>query len=135
MQTSGVFLAAMAVAAALNGVLAQIVMASRVLFGLGRRSPTLEIFYHAHPRFGTPVLGTVLIGAVVIGAALTLPVATLAEVTTMALLIVFAIVNAALIGVKRKLPDSEFSVSVFWPWLGILLSLGVFVASILGDLL
>ena len=51
---SVVFLSAIAVAAALNGVLAQIVMASRVLFGLGRRTPLLAVFHHAGSRFGTP---------------------------------------------------------------------------------
>ncbi|WP_137699801.1 APC family permease [Marimonas lutisalis] len=135
MHSNPAFLAAIAVAAALNGVLAQIVMASRVLFGLGRRTPWLEMFYHAHPRFGTPVLGSAMIGGVVIVAALALPVATLAEVTTLALLIVFSIVNAALIGVKRTQPEAEFSVSVIWPWLGILLCLGVFVASIARNLI
>lgn len=127
---SGLFLSAIAVAAALNGVLAQIVMAARVLFGLGKRSGWLRIFRHAHPRFGTPVLGTLVIGAVTVGAAMTLPVATLAEVTTLALLIVFAIVNAALIGVKRKAPESPFSVPVWVPWLGVVVSLGTFAASI-----
>jgi amino acid transporter len=135
MQSSAVFLSAIAVAAALNGVLAQIVMASRVLFGLGRRAPEFRVFYSSHARFGTPVLASVLVGAFVIGSALTLPVATLAEVTTLALLIVFAIVNAALIGVKRRSPDGPFSVSPVWPWLGIVLSLGCFAASIAGDLL
>ena len=135
MGTSAIFLSAIAVAAALNGVLAQIVMASRVLFGLGRRAPEFRVFYAAHARFGTPVLASVLVGAFVIGSALTLPVATLAEVTTLALLIVFAIVNAALIGVKRRQPEAAFSVSIFWPWLGIVLSLGCFAASIAGDLM
>ncbi|MDQ2091575.1 APC family permease [Marimonas arenosa] len=133
--SSAVFLSAIAVAAALNGVLAQIVMASRVLFGLGRRAPEFRVFYAAHARFGTPVLASVLVGAFVIGSALTLPVATLAEVTTLALLIVFAIVNAALIGVKRKMGPAEFSVSPLWPWLGVVLSLGCFTAAIAGDLL
>ena len=135
MGTSAIFLSAIAVAAALNGVLAQIVMASRVLFGLGRRAPEFRVFYAAHARFGTPVLASVLVGAFVIGSALTLPVATLAELTTLALLIVFAIVNAALIGVKRRQPEAAFSVSIFWPWLGIVLSLGCFAASIAGDLM
>jgi amino acid transporter len=135
MGSSAVFLSAIAVAAALNGVLAQIVMASRVLFGLGRRAPEFRVFYSAHARFGTPVLASVVVGAFVIGSAMTLPVATLAEVTTLALLIVFAIVNAALIGVKRKQPEAEFSVSIFWPWAGIILSLGCFAASIAGDML
>ena len=132
--TSPVFLSAIAVAAALNGVLAQIVMASRVLFGLGRRSPAFALFYRAHPRFGTPVLASALIGVVVIASALTLPVAVLAEVTTLALLIVFAIVNAALIGLKRRQPDVGFSVGAWVPWAGVILSLGCFAAAIAGRL-
>lgn len=123
------FLAAIAVAAALNGVLAQIVMASRVLYGLGKRSPMLAIFHHTHPRFGTPVLGTVLIGIAVVVAALTLPVAALAEITTMALLVVFAIVNAALIGLKRRAAASPFNVPVIVPWFGLFASLAAFVAA------
>ncbi|MEZ5716678.1 MAG: APC family permease [Paracoccaceae bacterium] len=132
--SSGAFLSAIAVAAALNGVLAQIVMAARVLFGLGRRSPWLAVFHHAHGRFGTPVLASVLVGGCVIASAMTLPVAVLAEVTTLALLIVFAIVNAALIGVKRVRPEAEFTVSPVWPWLGIALSLAVFAAAIAGKM-
>ncbi len=130
--TGAVFLSAIAVAAALNGVLAQIVMASRVLFGLGRRSPAMAIFHKTHPRFGTPVLGTLAVGAAVIFSAFSLPVAALAEITSQALLIVFAIVNAALIGVKRKQPASPFAVPVWMPWLGIIACLAGFAASFLG---
>ncbi len=133
--TAATFLSAIAVAAALNGVLAQIVMASRVLFGLGRRSPSLAMFHHAHPRFGTPVLATLLVGAVVIASAMTLPVARLAELTTLALLVVFVIVNAALIGVKRKQGASPFDVPGFVPWLGILGCIAMFTANFAGDLL
>ncbi|HRC56672.1 MAG TPA: APC family permease, partial [Kofleriaceae bacterium] len=61
--SSAGFLSAIAVAAALNGVLAQIVMAARVLFGLGRRSQVLAPFTQAHPRFGTPVRATLLFRA------------------------------------------------------------------------
>ncbi len=131
---SAAFLSLIAVAAALNGVLAQIVMAARVLFGLGKRSPSLRAFRHAHPRFGTPVLGTVLIGAVTSAAALTLPVATLAEITSLALLIVFAIVNAALIGAKRKQAEAPFRVPVWVPWLGATLCLAAFAAAVGGML-
>lgn len=130
--TSAVFLSAIAVAAALNGVLAQIVMASRVFFGLGRRSPPLAIFYRAHPRFGTPVLASLLVGAVVIAAALTLPVALLAEYTTLALLIVFAIVNAALIGLKRQGGATPFDVPLWVPWAGIIGCVAMFAANFAG---
>jgi len=132
---SAVFLSAIAVAAALNGVLAQIVMASRVLYGLAKRSPSLLAFRRTSKRFGTPVLGTVVVAVVVIGSALTLPVATLAEVTTLALLIVFAIVNSALIGLKRKQPEAPFRVPDFVPWFGLAACLVTFVASIVGGVL
>ena len=132
MGTSAAFLAAIAVAAALNGVLAQIVMAARVLFGLGKRSPGFAVFRKTHARFGTPVLGTVVIGAAVTASALTLPVAVLAEITTQALLIVFAIVNAALIGLKRRVPDGPFVVPMAVPLLGIITCVLTFMASFLG---
>ena len=130
---SGAFLSAIAVFAALNGVLAQIVMASRVLFGLGRRSPALAVFRQAHPRFGTPVLATVLIGAAVILCALFVPVAQLAEVTSTILLTVFVLVNLALIFEKRRAPAAPFRVPMAVPVLGLVLA-GAALAAALGGL-
>ena len=118
------FLSLIAVVAALNGVLAQIVMASRVLFGLGKRTASLSVFHHAHPRFGTPVLATVLVGALVIPGALLLPVADLAEVTSAILLGVFVLVNAALIAMKRGSPEAPFRVPAAVPAFGLAASVG-----------
>ena len=129
---SAAFLSMIAVAAALNGVLAQIVMAARGLFGLGKRSPGFRLFRHAHPRFGTPVLATVIIGVVVIASALTMPVAALAEITSLALLIVFAIVNSALIGLKRQVPEAPFRAPAYVPWLGLFGSIAAFAAALAG---
>ena len=117
------FLSLIAVVAALNGVLAQIVMASRVLFGLGKRTAALSIFHHAHPRFGTPVLATVLVGALVIPGALLLPVSDLAEVTSAILLGVFVLVNAALIAMKRGSPEAPFRVPAAVPAFGLAASI------------
>ena len=127
---SVVILSAIAVTAALNGVLAQIVMAARVLFGLGKQGGVLSVFRHEHPRFGTPVLATGLIGAFVIAAALTLPVADLAGVTSTILLLVFTLVNASLILLKRRVPKAPFHVATWMPWVGLifaLMALGAFV--------
>jgi len=129
---SGDFLSGIAVFAALNGVLAQIVMASRVLFGLGKRNPALAIFHHAHPRFGTPLLATVLIGAVVIVAALTVQLVTLAEVTSSILLSVFVLVNLALIFQKRRAPEAPFRVPMAVPVVGLILSLGALMVALGG---
>ena len=116
------FLSTIAVFAALNGVLAQIVMASRVLFGLGKRNPSLAIFHHAHPRTGTPVLATVLVGGMVLIGALVLNVSQLAEMTSSILLSVFVIVNLALIFEKRRNPEAPFRVPMIVPVAGLLLA-------------
>ncbi|SFJ18060.1 APC family permease [Celeribacter neptunius] len=125
-------LSAIAVVAALNGVLAQVVMAARVLFGLGKRNRTLGLFHHAHARFGTPVLATVLIGALVIAAALMLPVADLAGVTSTILLVVFTLVNASLIFLKRRQPEAPFRVAAWVPVVGLIFALLALVAFALG---
>ncbi|MBU2982875.1 amino acid permease [Lentibacter algarum] len=124
------FLSAIAVAAALNGVLAQIVMASRVLFGLGKRNAMMAIFHHAHRKWGTPVLATALVGLGVMGAALVLPVAELAEIAAGILLSVFVLVNAALIVLKRSKPDAPFRVSMAVPVFGLVASLAALAVTI-----
>lgn len=132
--TGSGFLALIAVAAALNGVLAQIVMSARVLFGLGKRSPGLRRFRVTSPRFGTPVLGTVLVGAVTVGGALALPVDTMAELTTWALLAVFAVVNVSLIGVQRLQPETPFPVPRWVPWLGAITCVVTLIAGLAAEL-
>ena len=117
------FLSVIAVAAALNGVLAQIVMAARVLFGLGRRNAGLATFHHSSARFGTPTLATVLIGTAVVIGALTLPVATLAEGASTLLLTIFVIVNIALIRLKTSVPEAPFRVPMAVPVFGLLAAL------------
>jgi amino acid transporter len=128
--TPATFLAAIAVAAALNGVLAQIVMAARVLFGLGRRTRVLEPLAQAHRRFGTPARATLLIGGAVLAAALVLPVETLAELASTVLLAVFVAVNAALIRLHRHEPEAPFRVPRWVPWAGLLAALAALGAAV-----
>lgn len=129
---SAAFLSVIAVAAALNGVLAQIVMAARVLFGMGKRHGAMAVFHRAHPRLGTPVLATLLVGAGVIAGALALPVADLAEVTSAILLGVFVLVNAALIAMKNKSPEAPFRVPMAVPVFGLVAALAAFAVTIGG---
>jgi amino acid transporter len=121
-----------AVAAALNGVLAQIVMAARVLFGLARSSAVFAPFAHAHPRFGTPALATLLVGAAMIAAALVLPVATLAGVAALVLLAVFIGVNMALLRLKRRPGRAPFHVPVAVPVFGVVASGAAFLFALSG---
>lgn len=126
---SAAFLEAIAVAAAVNGVLAQIVMAARVLFGLGRRASWLAVFTEAHARRGTPTRATLLVGGGVTVAALLLPVQALAEVTAVVLLVIFLFVNVALIRIKRRAPEAPFRVPGFVPWAGLLAALAALLAT------
>ncbi|RMH43507.1 MAG: amino acid permease, partial [Alphaproteobacteria bacterium] len=125
-------LAAIAVAAALNGVLAQIVMAARVLLGIGRRVPAFSALAAIDARFGTPVRATLLIGVALILGALLLPVATLAGITSGLLLLVFTAVNLALLRLKGRTPRPAFSVPVWVPALGAALSVGALGAAMWG---
>lgn len=131
---SAAFLSLIAVAAALNGVLAQIVMAARVLFGLGKRDARLEIFHRAHPTLGTPVLATCLLGVAVVAAALSLPVASLAGLTSTVLLSVFVLVNLSLIFLKSREPEAPFRVPAWVPYSGLLAAAGALSVSISGAL-
>lgn len=128
--SSALFLSVIAVAAATNGVLAQIIMAARVLFGLGRRAPWLAGLTIVHSRFGTPVRATLLVGACLLAAALALPLQALAEATSAVLLTVFLLVNAALIRLKSRAPNAPFRIPVWVPWFGLVAALAALVAAI-----
>lgn len=127
---SAAFLSAIAVLAAINGVLAQIIMAARVLFGLGRRVRWLAGFASAHERTGTPFAATLAVGVVLIGAAILLPVTAMAEATSTILLAVFVLVNGALILIKRQATPAPFSVPRLVPWAGLIAAVVALFASL-----
>jgi amino acid transporter len=116
--------------AALNGILAQLVMASRVLMGMGRRYRGMRSLALINPRFGTPVLATILVGTVVVAISVTAPVQVLAEITSFLLLLIFVLINTSLIVLKRKSDSSGFEVPLWVPVLGVLGSLLALIATI-----
>ena len=83
-----------------NGALTQIIMASRMLYGMARRGLLPPIFGRIHPRTRTPFLNTWLVTGVILGFALWLPLATLARITSSVMLIVFIFVNLSLLKVQ-----------------------------------
>lgn len=125
---SAAFLALIAGVAALNGVLAQIVMSARVLFGLGRFWAPFHVFHQAHPRFGTPVAATLAAGAIVILLAIFAPIDQLAATTSIILLIVFIAINGALIALRRGGgPRGGFRTPIIVPVAGVVLSVGALI--------
>ncbi len=90
--------------AVVNGALVQIVMGSRVLFGMSREGWLHRALGHVHLRTRTPLAATALVTAAVLALALWLPLVTLAQVTSYVILVVFAIINLALVRIKRRTP-------------------------------
>lgn len=99
---SAAVIAFVAIFATLNGVLAQIVMAARVLYGVGRTNKMLAWAHNAHPRTGTPLAATAAATACVIGLAAVAPIEKLAHATTSVLLVIFIVINIALLILKQR---------------------------------
>ncbi len=97
-------IAMIALFATVNGVLAQIMMAARVLYGMSRQGWLPGMLGRVHPRTRTPFPATVIVTAAVLALALMLPVVTLAGATSLLILMVFALVNLSLWRIKRRGP-------------------------------
>ncbi len=118
-------IAAISLFAVVNGALIQIIMASRMLYGMSAAGWLPGVLAQISPRTGTPVVATVIAASGVLLFALALPLATLAKATSTIVLVVFALVNLALIKIKRRDPaPSGARVYAGWiPWGGLFLSL------------
>ena len=122
----GTFLNGLAVTATINGVLAQIVMVSRLLFGMAEDGFLPARLAYVWPSTRTPVIATLVTAAAVLLLALVAPIGPLARVSSTVLLLIFATVNAALLRIKlRHEPAGEgvFLVPAWVPAAGVLLSL------------
>jgi amino acid transporter len=104
--------------AIINGVLIQMIMASRVLYGLSSRGQLPDILHVVHPETRTPLIATATATIVVLTLALIGRLATLAEITSVIMLIVFTAVNLALWRVKQRDPKPDDTV-VFPAWVPI----------------
>ena len=111
--------------AIINGALIQIIMASRVLYGLSSRGQLPAFFSRVNTRTQTPVLATVIASLLVLLLALLGRLASLAQATSIIMLLVFAFISLSLWRIKRQQPSPEDIVIVpAWvPLLGCLVSL------------
>ena len=111
-----VIISAIGVFAVINGALIQIIMASRMLYGMSDRGWLPGYLKKIHPLTRIPLNSTMLTVSLMIIFALLLPMVTLVELTSYLVLMVFALVNLALIKIKRRDPEPE-GASVFSVWL------------------
>ncbi len=99
---SSAIISAIGGVAVINGALIQIIMASRVLYGLSAQGWLPRPLARLNPRTRTPVIATAVATVAVLALALSLTLVRLAEVTSTITLIIFAVVNLALMRVKTK---------------------------------
>ncbi len=91
----------------LNGALIQIIMASRVLYGMSRQGWLPPRLGRVNARTRTPLLATGIVTALVMLFALWLPLVSLAKLTSYVILIVFSLINLSLWLIKTRAPQPE----------------------------
>jgi amino acid transporter len=104
-------------------------MGSRVVYGLAKQGLVPEALAKINPRTQTPVFSTCIITGLIVIAAMWLPIETLARATSYLLLLLFCMVNLALVRIKRR--DTErlatFTVPIYVPYVGFI-SCALFLA-------
>ena len=112
--------------AIINGSLIQIIMSSRVIYGLSSSGQLPGFLSKVNRVTRTPVIATSLVTSLVMLLALIGELTTLAEVTSLILLVVFSFINLALWKIKKREPvpvDSIVFPAVI-PMLGFITSSG-----------
>lgn len=87
--------------AMVNGILVQVVMASRVLYGMAGEGQAPTFWATVHSSRRTPTRATLSVGAIIVVLVLFFPLVTLAKATSIVILAVFTMVNVALVRLTR----------------------------------
>ena len=117
---------AIAIVATLNTIIVQLIMASRVLYGLADQGNMPAFFARINPLTRTPLVATAAVTALVLVLALAFPLEGLAVTTSQITLSVFVVVNMALIALKVRgvaAPEGVVQVPLAVPMLGLVASL------------
>ncbi|WP_186826992.1 APC family permease [Shimia ponticola] len=125
--------AAIAVVATVNGVLIQMIMSSRVLYGLADRGHLPALLARVARRTQTPVVATALVAGIIMVLTQVFPIEALAERTSQIVLAVFLLVNLSLIRLKLRGDNSHVGLRVPFavPVIGAVTSVALFGAGFL----
>ncbi len=125
---SAVWIGLISIIAVVNGAIVQLIMASRVIYGMATNRLLPEVLAKVDSYTATPVRATVLCIAITLLLALLFPLASLAQATSVIVLCVFALVNLALIRINSVLVSSETVHYPQWiPYIGLTLCLSMLV--------
>ncbi len=113
--------------AVINGALVQLIMASRVIYGMGMQKMAPKVLASVNRVTQTPLIATALVAIAILIFALWLPLITLAKLTSLIMLIIYTLVNIALVVIKRRHPYCEGAVCypIWIPLIGSLVCIGL----------
>ena len=115
--------------AIVNGILVQMIMGSRILYGLGQNRWLPKYLSEVNPKTRTPINATILVIIITLIMALWLPLVTLAQIASFVVLTIYAIVNLSLVRIKMKTPKPQ-GVKTYSMWIpvsGFLICAGVVI--------
>lgn len=87
---------------------------SRVSFAMGRDHNLPAIFARVHPQRHTPHWAVILSGGLMLSMAWSLPIQDVAAAASIMFLLLFLMVNIAIMALRRKMPDQERGFRVPW---------------------
>jgi APA family basic amino acid/polyamine antiporter len=128
-----VTMSAIAVVATLNGIIVHMIMIARVIYGLADQGNLPKALTRLNPVTHTPLLATAIGVGAILGLALAVPLAGLADLTARFTLVIFAVVNLALIRIKSRgeaSPSGAFICPRWVPFAGLVSSVLLFVVDL-----
>jgi amino acid transporter len=122
------WIAGISLMAIINGALVQMIMSSRVLYGMASMKQLPIWLGHVNPSTSTPINATLICAGIIALLAFYFPLATLAKTTSFIILMIFCLVNLALLKLKKRsqgVPSQSMQVPTFVPVIGLLLCLAM----------
>jgi len=103
-----------------NGALVQMVMVSRMFYGMGKIGVAPRVFSKISSKTNTPIVSTVFTVLIIWFFAILFPIGNLAKATSLIIVCVFSVICLSLIKIKldKKSPKAKFQVSIIVPVIG-----------------
>lgn len=117
---SALAIGVISILAGLNGALVQLVMASRVMYGMANKGMAPSIFGRVSSRTRTPLQATLVAGIIVLALSTTFTLTGLAHATSFIILAVFTLINLALASLRwRERKQKGLRAIPWWPLIAV----------------
>ncbi|MBT3585625.1 MAG: amino acid permease [Halobacteriovoraceae bacterium] len=103
-----------------NGALVQLIMVSRMFYGMAKIEVAPKVFSKISSRTNTPIVATIFTASIIWLFAILFPIGNLAKATSLIIICVFILICLSLIKIKldKNSPKPSFQVSIIIPIIG-----------------